>query len=273
MTNTTNSHLPEGDRWSAFDALSWITFGAVRAAADDFEFPRREWSRDWKCWPPDRLGHALAEIETGIPWQPGPDNAGLLDFEELRKRARRIVADTGESAGHLLQALNADVERYHANQDRWAKAKVSVNEAMRRGTIRVWGVKALASSRPDPKGVHTLIDPLVLTETRGVDEGGCIDWNPGDLGFVDYRGPAYDSVFFDSVEVQEMWPAPAEVRPGILEWLTNAAEVFLAANGAKAKRPDLIRDCTTALGCTTREAVAGYKQLPGRLRRTRGNHG
>ncbi len=206
--NIPSGNLPSGDRWSAFDAFSWITFSEVRApGADCFEFPKKEWSRDWKHWPPEWLASAFEEIETGIPWTPDPDEVGPFGPDNQRAWAKRIMADTGESAGQLLECLVSDIARYYAIQDRWRKAKAAVNEAMRRGQLPVWGVKAYAPSKPDPNGVHELINPLLFTETRGVNEAGWIDWTPDDLRFVDYRGPSYDQVFFDSAKVQKLWPA------------------------------------------------------------------
>jgi hypothetical protein len=273
LVNTRNKDLPKGDRWSAFDTLSWITFGEVRAAAADFEFPRKDWSRDWKHWPPEWLAYAFNEIETGIPWTPDPDEIGPFGPDNQREWALRIIEDTGEEAGPLLQALTADIARYHENQDRWAKAKASVNEAMRRGDLRVWGVREIAPSRPDPDGVPALIDPLVFTETRGVDEGSRIDWTSDGLGFIDYKGPTYDRVFFDSAEVMGLWATTAKVLPHILEWLTDAAEAFLADKGGKPKRDGLLRDCVEALRCRYEDAEAAHKELPDHLRRKRGERG
>ena len=207
VMDTPNARLPKGDRWSAFDTLSWITFGEVRAAAADFEFPRQEWSRDWKRWPPEWLTFAFAEIATGVPWQPDPNEVGPFGPDNQRTWARRIMADTGESAGQLLAVLTADIERYRAIQDRWRQAKATVNVAMRRGQLRVWGIKAFAPSKPDSDGVHELLDPLLFTASRGVNEMGWIDWTPDGLGFIDYEGPSYDRVFFDSASVRALWPA------------------------------------------------------------------
>lgn len=117
--NMTGSTLPKGDRWSAFNAFSWITFGEVRAAAADFEFPRQDWSHDWERWPPGCLSYALDEKDTGIPWTPAPADLEWVNLEHERARARRIMEATGESPGQLLDALGADIERYCDNQRRW----------------------------------------------------------------------------------------------------------------------------------------------------------
>ena len=273
LAGALTGNLPKGDRWSAFDTLSWITFGEVRKATVDFEFPRQEWSRDWGHWPPEWLSCAFQELETGILWTPDPDTVGPFGPDGQRAWARRIMANTGESAGQLLKALTADIERYHANQDAWRRAKADLNEAMRRGQVRVWGVKAHAPSKSDPNGKHELLDPLLFTETREVNEASWIDWTLDGSGFVDYRGPSYDRVFFDSSEVEARWPAVVKAQPGTLEWMTVAATTFLAKAGGKPKRDQLVKDCVAALHCSTRQAEATYKQLPGHLRRKRGQRG
>lgn len=269
--SATNENLPRGDRWSAFDVLSWMTFGEVRAATDNYEFREKPWTRDWKRWPPEWLAFAFQEMDTGIPWQPDLEEIGPFGPDNQREWARRIIADTGASAGQLLRDLMKDIKRYRAIQDRWTQSKAGVNEAMRRGEIRVWGVQALAPSRPDPDGVHKLLDPLIFTETRGVNESSWIDWTHDGLGFIDYDGPSYDRVFFDSAEVKIRWPATARVQPGTLEWLTSTAETFLAERGGKPMRDDLVKDCVALTKVSTREAEAAYKLLPDRLRRKRGD--
>ena len=225
LAGALTGNLPKGDRWSAFDTLSWITFGEVRKATADFEFPRQEWSRDWERWPPEWLSCAFQELETGIPWTPDPDAIGPFGPDGQRAWARRIVANTGESAGQLLKALTADIGCYYANQDAWGKAKADLNEAMRRGQLRVWGGKAYAPSKPDPDGVPELLNPLLFTDTRGVNEASWIDWTPDGMGFIDYNGRSYDRVFFDSAKVRALWQA-----------LGSTPKVAPTPNAAKVKR-------------------------------------
>ena len=195
--------------------MSWITFGEVRAAAADFEFPRQEWSRDWKRWPAGGLSYAFTEIETGIPWTPTPADLEWVNPDHERTRARRIIEETGESAGQLLDALEADTERHRDNQRRWGQAKAGVATAASNGKLRVWGIKAHGSAEPDKNGTHELLDPWVFEGSRGVNEGGWVDPRRDARGHLDDRGPWYDELRFDPAEVQAMWPAtPASTAHG-----------------------------------------------------------
>lgn len=266
----TNGNLPNGERWSAFDTLSWITFGEVRKADYYFEFPKGGWSHNWEHWPPEWLPCAFEELATGIPWTPDPDGIGPLGPDGQRAWALRIMAESGENAGELLKALTGDIERYRAIQNAWGKARADLNEAMRRGRSRVWGIKAHAPSKPDPDGTHELLDPLLFTDTRGVNEAGWIDWTPDGLGFIDYRGPSYDRVFFDSAEVKALWPPASADAGAILGWMIKEAETFLARGGRKPKRDMLVGDCVAVLKCRYEDAEAAYSKLPTHLRRSRG---
>ena len=214
--NTMNGNLPRGDRWTAFDAFSWITFGEVRVAAADFMFPRREWSHDWERWPSGWLSYAFAEIETGIPWTPTPADLEWVNPDHERARARRIMEETGEDPGQLLDALDFDTERYRDNQRRWGQAKADVAEAASTGKLRVWGIKAHGPGKPDKDGTHELLDSWVFEGSRGVDEAGWVDWRLDARGHLDDRGPWYDELRFDAAEVQAMRPALPPAAPGVL---------------------------------------------------------
>ena len=276
IVDVTDNRLPRGDRWSAFQTLSWVTFGELREHVCGFELSSIKWSREWIAWPPDQLPYVLAEMDTGTPWTPDPDHLGPNSPDDFRVLAQRTMAIKGESAGQVLTALTADIERYHAIHGQWVQAKLKVNEAMRRGHLRVWGIKELAPSKPDPVGIYALIDPLVFTEIRGVLDESRIDWTPDGLGLVAFRGPTYAEVFFDSAEVKEIYSARAKVKPGTLKWLTDHAESSFKQTGATLKQDVLFEDYNTAfkedaLKCSVRGLKEAYKQLPGHLRRGRGD--
>lgn len=262
--DTNKGNLPQGERWETFDALWWITFGEVRAATDESIFPRQAWSRDWGQWPPQCLLFALDEIETGIPWQPGPDEVGPLGPDYDRKWARRIAAETGESPGQLMAALSSDTERYQATKERWGQALAEVNVALDRGKLRLWAIKCLLTSNSDRDGVHELIDPLIFAGTRDLDEGGRI---------ISNAKPSHDRAFFDSAEVEALWPAASAAAKTALAWMAREAEAFLKARGDKPKRDDLVGKCVTALDVSFRDATAAHTKLPDHLRRKRGEKG
>ena len=279
MANDQDNNLPKGDRWSVFDTISWITFGEVRQADGHFEFPKQEWSCDWESWPPEWLPCTLQELHTGIPWEPGLEDTGPLGVDGQRAWARRVVTANGGCAGQLLKALVSDIERYHAIQDEWGRAKLAVNAAIRRGQLRVWGIKAYAPSKPNYDGIHELLSPLLFTETRGVNEGGWVDWTPDGLGFIDYAGPSYDRVFFDSAEVQVIWPVRDVTKHELIqrafEWMSSCGETYLRKRGQKPLKKALSSECIAAFRSEgvvlgVREAHAAYKRLPGRLRRGQG---
>ena len=154
-----------------------------------------------------------------------------------------------------------------------------MNEAMRRGHLRVWGVREFAPSKPDLAGVHGLIDPLVFTETRCVNEAGHIDWTSDGLGFIDYRGPTYDRVFFDSSEVTELWPAKTISKDGLItrafEWMLRSGDAHISEKGAKPLKKTLVSTCIATFAAENvtlgfRECLSAYKRLPDRIRRGQG---
>jgi hypothetical protein len=128
------------------------------------------------------------------------------------------------------------------------------------GKIEAWG-------RKEPHGLFEQIpdDPFRISGVAVVVgvHGDMTTTTP----HKPYTGPRWHSIEFEADEIKRECPQPPP--PSTNDWMMKEAE-RLSGRGRKGKREDLVRDCMKATGCSRREALAAYKELPQGLRRPRG---
>ena len=217
-----------GAPWTAAQTFTWVAFGEARTLCDNIEFPSSEWSHDWGQWPVKWLDGALVEIATDQPPVPNKD---ILDYrfdadsvgdqdtkylslfadektarERATREARALIASTGKTAAELIAALNRDVERYHANQDRLIKAQSAVVAAARDGLLKHLKARpAFCSNRPDLSAEHEEFPASLLYGARTITLFGTIEFDTqNSFDFLDNGGPWYDEFRFDSTEVKQV---------------------------------------------------------------------
>ena len=267
-------------RWTACETYTWVAFREARPLTGNIEFSRAEWSRKWRNWPTDELSRAFECLTMNKPW--GEATWGGRGEEHCMDMARSLMDETKESAEVLNDLLAADTKQWMRNQDKLRQAYRDVMAAVREGKLIVWARPALGPSAPNVSAVHQTLDPLLFEGPRGISVFGCVEYagygtngfDPqpeNDFGFMKYQGPWFDEIRFSADQIREIWTATVKAKPGILEWLTNEAQLFVAKGGGKPKSDALMQDCMDALGCSTREAKAAYKLLPDHLRRRRGD--
>ena len=267
-------------RWTACETYTWVAFGEARPLTGNIEFPRAEWSEKWRNWPTDELSRAFVCIAMNKPW--GEATWGGRGEDHCMDMAHGLIRESGKSAEVLIDLLAADTKKCERNCDELRRAFTKVMAAVREGKLMVWARPALGPSAPNVSAVHQTLDPLLFEGPRAISVFGCVgyasygtnEFEPrpeNDFGFMDYEGPWFDEVRFNADQVREIWPTSVKVQPEILEWLTNAAEAFVAKGRGKPMRDALVQDCVAALGCPTREAEAAYKLLSDHLRRRRGD--
>lgn len=204
-------------RWTACEAYTWVAFREARHHGDDYEFPKSEWSVDWKDRPSTDLSRAFVCIVTKKPW--GPDKWGSQGRAHCLAWARALMRDTGKTAMCLNGLLADHHERHGRNQDKLRQAFRDVMVAAREGRLTVWARPALGPSVSNVSAVHQALDPLLFEGPRAISVFGRVDYasygtnefDPrpeNDFGFLDYKGPWFDEVRFDTEQVQALWPAP-----------------------------------------------------------------
>lgn len=209
--------LPGVRRWTACETYTWVAFGEARTIGDHVEFPKKEWSRDWKHWPPKWLSNAFVEIETGKFWEPDLEIEFGLRADAVRACAREIIEETGETARQLKDTLASDIEQCECNMDKLRRAYREVMTAVREGRLRVWARPTFEAAKPNISAVHEVLDPLLFEGPRGVGIFGKVDYigtyrtafdprRENDFGFLDYKGPWFDEARFDAEQAQALWP-------------------------------------------------------------------
>ncbi len=264
------------ERWTAIEAFTWVAFGEARPISANIEFPEKEWSRPWKCWPPCWLFNAFREIETGIPWHPQPADWPRPNVDRIRTHAQQIIEETGESARELAVALEGDIQRFKQNQDTFRRAHADIMKAIREGRLHVWARPAFGPGKPDLGAVHQRLDPVLFDGPREVSVFGTVDFvdaNDAGFAFLRYSGPWFDDTRFDASRVQALWPRSKNKLPlsVLTAWMTKHGEAELARSKCKPKRESLLKDCVTEFRCRFQDAAAAHKELPKHLRRERGN--
>jgi hypothetical protein len=221
LLKITPSPTPPGVvRWTACETYTWVAFGEARPIGAHIEFPAKEWSRDWKHWPPTWLSNAFVEIETGSPWKPDLEVVSGPAADVVRARARRIIQNTGETARQLNDLLTADIEQSGRNQDKLRQAFRDVMAAVRAGHLTVEARPAHRFGKPNISAVHQVLDPKLFIGPREISLFGVVDYagphtnefDPrpeNDFAFMDYEGPWFDDVRFDAEQVQALWKLPS----------------------------------------------------------------
>ena len=82
-----------------------------------------------------------------------------------------------------------------------------------------------------------------------------------------YRGEQWYSVEFDAAEITRAFPSAP--KQSVDQWMLQAGNRY-RSDGRTGKRDIMVKDCQTATGCSSREAIAAHKRLPEDLRRQRG---
>lgn len=220
MTITSSPTPPGVVRWTACETYTWVAFREARPIGDHIEFSAKEWSRDWKHWPPTWLSNAFVEIETGSPWKPDLEIVSRPAADVVRARAWRIIQDTGETARQLNDLLTADIEQSRCNQDKLRQAFRDVMAAVRAGHLTVEARPALRFGKPNISAVHQVLEPRLFIGPRAISLFGVVDYagphtnafDPrpeNDFAFMDYEGPWFDEVRFDAEQVQALWKLPS----------------------------------------------------------------
>lgn len=212
----TTEHLPDGGAmvtlgddpvWTPLDVFTWVAFGERREGSGGLPcvlLPRGRWSRDWgQALPGQGVLDALAEVESGVHWQPAPGGDEEATYFECGYRAwaRNIMERTGERAPELARALAADRERYRLAEVDYLNAKADVKAAIRDGRLQVWARRAHGAARPNHEAEPELLGPRWFThQPREVEEAGWVQ-GPGD-----YKGPWWDEARFNAEQVLALWP-------------------------------------------------------------------
>ena len=211
--------IPSGTIWwTACETYTWVAFREARPIGDHIEFPTKDWSRDWKHWPPKWLSNAFVEIGTGAPWEPDPEVNFGPGADIVRARARRIIDETGETAQQLNDLLAADIKQCERNQDKLRQAFRDVMGAVRARRLAVLARPALHHGKPNISAVHQVLDPEPFVGPRAIDLFGVVDYarldtnefdprQQNDFDFLDYKGPWFDEVRFNAEQVRALWPA------------------------------------------------------------------
>jgi hypothetical protein len=82
-----------------------------------------------------------------------------------------------------------------------------------------------------------------------------------------YRGEQWCSVEFDAAEITRAFPSAP--KKSVDQWMLQEGNRY-RSDGRIGKRDIMVKDCQTATGCSSREAIAAHKRLPEDLRRQRG---
>jgi hypothetical protein len=225
-------------RWTACEAYTWVAFREARTYGDDYEFPKSEWSLDWKDRPRTSLSSAFICIETGQDW--GPDEWGGRGKEQYLAWARALMRDTRLDARRLNELLTAHNERHGRNVEKLREAFRDVMTAVREARLTVWARPAFGPAKPNISAVHQALDPLLFEGSRAVSVTGWVDYAgfdsnefdrppENDFGFMDYEGPWFDEVRFDADQVRRLWlPSAPSVSVGTIR-ASNAGEKRLQA--------------------------------------------
>jgi hypothetical protein len=125
------------------------------------------------------------------------------------------------------------------------------------GKVTAWG-------RQQP---HGLLEP-VPTDPFRISDVTVVVGVHGDMTTTTphkpYQGPRWHSIEFEAEEIRRECPAPPP--PSAKDWMLDEAQRLRG----KGKRDLMAEDCMKATGCTRRQALAAYKELPEGLRRPRG---
>ena len=281
---------PKAFRWTACEAFTWVAFGEARHMTDDCDFPKAEWSRNWKQWPVGLLSNAFVEIGTGVPWLPDPYVWPPADWDgkvplplapiwppsrvaNARQHARVMMAETGESARELNDALAADHEREGHYRKLLCKAMRDVLAAVRDGKLTVRARPTFSKGSTNISAVHKNLDSALFLGPRYINMLGNVAYDDATHGFgglFEYKGPWFDDAHFDDVEVRALWPAKPTVPANASAWMVTAAEAYLAKWGQPGKASVLVQECRSATGCTARAAKAAQSELPPHLRLQKG---
>ena len=202
--------------WTACQVYTWVAFGEARPLFGNVEFPRAEWSRKWRDWPPDELSKAFVCIGMNKPW--GEPTWGTRGEEHCMAVARAIMAETKDTAESLNDALAADIEQWQRNKEALVQAFRDVMDAVRAGRLTVRARRALPNGTPDINAGHEELDaakwflgPRAISLSGGVEYTGessipLMVQTPLEALF-DYTGPRWDDAQFIAGQVQAEWSA------------------------------------------------------------------
>ena len=263
--STLGVQAPQAFCWTACEAFTFVAFGQASKIGTNWELPQAQWSLPWKQWPEPWLGKALAEIETGTPWQPHDDDWPPPDVDNTRAYARLLMKATGASAGVLLGAWKADCAKQERNEAAFLQAWHDVMQAIKAGRVTVWARPASRQGTPKLSAVHEQLGLQLFMGPRVIDPFGWVvfDERAGDsFDSVKYEGPWFDEARFSEAELRALWPAllPPPDPYDKPHWTPERARDWIAK-----RTPLRPADATRVL----REAVeqgnlAVWGQVPGR---------
>ena len=203
--------IPNTTWWTACETYTWVAFQEARPLSDNIEFPRSEWSRNWRDWPPFELSRAFVCIGMNKAWD-GPTR-GSRDEKHCMAVARAIMEETGESAKTLNDMLAADIEQCERNKEAVLQASMDVMTAVRAGTLKVWARPAFENGTPNISAKHEELNAAALfLGPRGICIFGSVDYAGAKrtgFEFKNYKGPFYDEARFDAGQVQAIWQPPS----------------------------------------------------------------
>jgi hypothetical protein len=225
--------------------------------------------RDKRIWrvPLDPLLAALKADAEGREYSAPPDE--WLATDEIRAEADRWMRETGKTAAEL-SAIMERVARLDARTVDLGDPEIALVVGMAADDLQAAAhegrvvARGRAACRPD--------DPRDEIPAKWFDEQREID------PFGTLRGPGgkgeWTDVQFRTEDVLREWPegrepAPA-AAPAAEAWMLAEAEQEYAAKGQMPKRDVIVRDCMRKTGCSWAEALAAWNELPGNLRRRRG---
>jgi hypothetical protein len=141
------------------------------------------------------------------------------------------------------------------------KAQDLPRHAIAEGRVQAWG-------RPSP---HSPYEKVLADQFRikGAPVGVGLH---GEMFPIvphrPYTERTWHSVEFCADEIKKCWPAPPS--PSATNWILARATRTKDEGKPPEKRDALVDECARATGCTTREAVRAYQELPREMRRCRG---
>jgi hypothetical protein len=143
-------------------------------------------------------------------------------------------------------------------------AQKELAEGIAAGRVDAWGRK-----EAEPHGLVERIptDPFRIRDVQVVvGVHGDMTTLPAHK-LHKYKGPRWRSIEFEADEIKRAWPKPPP--PDAQDWMLKEATRRTSA-GQVGKRDDMVRSCMEKTGCTKREALAAYGELPRGLRRPPG---
>ena len=253
--------------WTACEAFTWVAFREARKLGDYVEFPKTEWSRNWKRWPAHYLSNALCELGNGKPWVPSDDDWPPPDPADARRHAEVMMVETGETPRHLNDALAADHKMQRRHRELLNKAMCDVLAGVRHGQVTMRARPTHKNGSTNISAVHVNLDPALLLGPRCITLFGKVEYDKDVLGLdrlLEYEGPWFDEARFCEAEMRALWPAAIAVplpdpwaKP---RWSFETARDWIAKH-ASMPTSDAARALRDAV---ERGKLAVWGQAPGR---------